>query len=223
METLTIRDTRVALPSVDDSELQSVSSIDTIGDPVSYFDYRDQSVRLLELLDGRLHDGRIEKVSTERTHIDGVRLSSVEISDCDLSSLVITDSKLSRVRFTDCRFLGARLSAVTLEEVVFDRCRLDYATFTQVIAKGSVVFIGCTLTEAEFDRCDLGRVAFSDCRLNATNFGPGTYRGVDLRENDLSSILGVVNLRQAVIADRQVIELANALVADLDLTFGEDT
>ena len=222
METFTIRDTRVALPTLDERDLQAVSTLETADDPITYFSYRDQDLRLLEVVDSRLHDGLIQKVTTERTHMSDVRLSSVEFADCDLASLVIADSRLTRVRFSDCRLLGARFSEVTLADVVFERCRLDYATFTHVVAKGAVAFVGCSLTEAEFDGSDLSRAALAENRLAQTRFGPGTYRGTDLRENDLSAISGVVNLRQAFLDRHQLADLTGALAEDLDLTFADD-
>ena len=222
METFTIRDTRVAVPALDERDLQSVSALGTADDPITYFSYRDQTLRLLEVIDSRLHDGLIQKVTTERTHMSDVRLSSVEFADCELASLVIADSRLTRVRFSNCRLLGARFSEVTLEDVVFERCRLDYATFTHVVAKGAVAFVGCSLTEAEFDGSDLSRAAFAENRLAQTSFGPGAYRGTDLRENDLSAISGVVNLRQALLDRHQLADLTDALAHDLDLTLADD-
>ncbi|MFJ9391861.1 pentapeptide repeat-containing protein [Nocardioides sp. NPDC101246] len=222
METFTIRDTRVTLPALDERDLQAVSTLETADDPITYFSFRDQALRLLEVVDSRLHDGLIQKVATERTHIAGVRLSSVEFADCELDSLAIADSRLSRVRFSNCRLLGARFSEVTMEDVVFERCRLDYATFTHVVAKGAVAFVGCSLAEAEFDGSDLSRAAFTENRLTQTRFGPGTYRGTDLRGNDLPAISGVVNLRQALLDRHQLADLTGALAHDLDLTFTDD-
>lgn len=221
METLTIRDTHVSLPTVDESELRTVSSLESDG-PLEYFAYRDQELRLMEVLDARLHDGQVERIYAERTRIEESRLSGVEFNDCDLNSFALTDVKLARVRFTSCRLLGATLSEVTLEDVVFERCRLDYATFNHVVAKGPVAFVGCSLTEAEFNGSDLGKAVFNENRLAQTLFGPGTYRGTDLRENDLSAIRGVINLRRALLDRHQLSDLTSALVGDLDLTFADD-
>lgn len=222
METLTIRDTHVSLPAVDERDLRAVSSLESDGTPLEYFAYRDQELRLLEVLEARLHDGRVDKVSAERARIEGSRISGVEFSDCDLNSIVLADTKLSRVRFTNCRLLGAMLSEATFEDVIFERCRLDYATFNHVVAKGPVAFVSCSLTEADFEGSDLGKVIFSENRLTQTRFGPGTYRGTDLRENDLSTITGVVNLRQALLDRHQSTDLTSALVGDLDITFTDE-
>lgn len=221
METLTIRDTHVSLPDVDESDLRAVSSLESDG-PLEYFAYRDHELRLVEVLGARLHDGQVERIHTERTRIVDSRLSGVEFTDCDLNSFAVTDVKLARVRFTNCRLLGATLSEVTLEDVVFERCRLDYATFNHVVAKGPVAFVGCSLTEAEFNGSDLGKAVFSENRLAQTQFGPGTYRGTDLRENDLSAISGVINLRRALLDRHQLSDLTSALAGDLDLTFDDE-
>lgn len=222
METLTIRDTHVSLPAVDERDLRAVSSLESDGTPIEYFAYRDQELRLLEVLEARLHGGQIEKVSTERTRIEGSRFSGIEFFDCDLNSIVLADTKLSRVRFTNCGLLGATLSEATFEDVIFERCRLDYATFNHIVAKGPVAFVSCSLTEAEFDGSDLGKAIFSENRLTQTRFGSGMYRGTDLRENDLSAITGVVNLREALLDRHQLTDLTSALVSDLNITFTDE-
>jgi uncharacterized protein YjbI with pentapeptide repeats len=221
METLTIRDTHVSLPAVDESELRTVSSLESDG-PLEYFAYRDQELRLMEVVGARLHDGEVERIHAERARIDDSLLSGVEFTNCDLNAFALTDVKFARVRFTNCRLLGATLSEVTLEDVVFERCRLDYATFNRVVAKGPVAFVGCSLTEAEFNGSDLGKAVFSENRLAQTQFGPGAYRGTDLRENDLSAISGVIHLRRALLDRHQMSDLTSALAGDLDLTFADE-
>jgi uncharacterized protein YjbI with pentapeptide repeats len=80
----------------------------------------------------------------------------------------------------------------------------------------------CSLREAEFTGCDLAGSLFDDCDLHLAAFGPGRYRACDLRGNDLSAVNGTHHLRQAVIDRVQLMELAVALAAELDITFGED-
>jgi uncharacterized protein YjbI with pentapeptide repeats len=109
-----------------------------------------------------------------------------------------------------------------LDHVVFSDCKLDYAVLSQVRATGPVLFVRCSLREAEFRGCDLGRALFDECDLGLTDFGPGGYRGCDLRGNDLSAIRGVQHLSRVVIDRAQVLQLAEALAADLEVSFGDD-
>jgi uncharacterized protein YjbI with pentapeptide repeats len=111
---------------------------------------------------------------------------------------------------------------VTLEHVVFIGCKLDYATLDQIRATGPVLFVRCSLREAEFTACDLADSLFDDCDLRLTDFGRGSYRGCDLRGNDLSAVSGAHHLKRVVIDRAQLMHLAEALAVELDVTFGDD-
>lgn len=222
MDTLTIRETIADLPVLDAEELTAVRSLGEDGGRLSLFEFAEASLRTLELADAQLFDGRISAVSAERGHLRDLHLSSVEFTGCDLSQLRWESSRLNRVRFTNCKLLGAALTGLSLEDVVFERCRLDFAELTELQSKGAVIFTGCTLPEATFDGCDLSGAAFDDCNLRATTFGTGTYKGTDLRGNDLSGLVGAINLKKAVIDRQQLTELAAAWAEDLGITFGED-
>ncbi|MCF4119962.1 pentapeptide repeat-containing protein [Antribacter sp. KLBMP9083] len=222
MDTLTIRNLAVDLPDLHDDELTPVQFLDTDEDRLSLFTYAEASLRTLALSRTQIFDARLRGVTAQRADLDNLRMSSVELTRCDLASLTLTSSRLSRVRFTDCRLLGARLNDLTFEHVVFERCRFDYATFTDITAKGPVAFLGCSLVESEFAGCDLSGAAFDDCALRATSFQPGTYNGTDLRDNDLSTITGAINLKRIVIDHHQLTDLATVLADELEITFADD-
>ena len=80
----------------------------------------------------------------------------------------------------------------------------------------------CSLRATEFRDCDLGRSLFDDCGLGLTDFGPGSYRRCDLRGNDLSALRGVRHLRRVVVDRVQLLQLAESLAADLEVSFGDD-
>lgn len=222
MDQLTIRDTTVELPAFDaDVKLTPVASLDE-QEVTSDFLLEGASMRSLDLDHVRLLTGRIQELRTTRASFTELRVDSVDFSGCDLSSLVWTASKLTRVRFTNCKMLGAHLSELTLEHVTFAKCKLDYAIFERVKATRPVVFSSCSLAEAQFDGCDLSGALFDSCSMHLTEFAHGTYRGCDLRGNDLSLTRGVANLRSVVVNHAQTLQLAEALAADLDVTFGDD-
>lgn len=222
METLTIRDTTADLPVLNPNELTPVSMLLPDEERLSLFSYSGKDLRALELTQAQLFDGRVSEVTAERVDLDQVRMSSVEFIGCDLTTLTLSNSRLSRVRFTNCRLLGARLEDLVLEDVVFQDCKIDYATLTNVTAKGPVVFIGCSLIETELDGCDLSGVAFEDCILRATSFQSGAYRGADLRGNDLSVISGAVNLKRIIIDRHQLAELSLVLADELGITIADE-
>jgi uncharacterized protein YjbI with pentapeptide repeats len=139
-----------------------------------------------------------------------------------LSGAAFTSGKWSRVRFANCKILSGQFDDLTFEDVVFDRCKLDYAAFTGVTAKGPVIFRDCSLEEAEFTGCDLSKAAFDDCRMDLTTFERTTAKGIDLRGNDLSAIRGLAWLKGAVIEPAQTTQLSRALVGDLQLSLPDD-
>ncbi|MGX9225119.1 pentapeptide repeat-containing protein [Streptomyces albus] len=130
--------------------------------------------------------------------------------------------EISRVVFRDCKLMGATLEDVTLDNVLFESCKLDYSSLTRVRATGPVIFSKCSLRETAFTFSDLGAALIDDSDLRLTAFDGGKYRGLDLRGNDLSQLRGLASLKQIVIDQAQTLQLAQALTAELDVTFGDD-
>ncbi|MEU6350113.1 pentapeptide repeat-containing protein [Streptomyces sp. NPDC047072] len=224
MGTRTIRRTSVTLPSLDEPGryLSNVTSLEGGRGRVAEFRYGDADLRALELADTHLIDGHVAGLRTQRARLDKLRIDSVEFSGCDLSSLHWSDSKVTRAVFRDCKLMGASVEDVTLDDVLFENCKLDYSTITRVRAVGAVIFVQCSLRETTFDATDLSAAAFDDCDLRLTEFNSGKYRGLDLRGNDLSQLRGIASLKQVVINHAQTLQLAEALAAELDVTYGED-
>ncbi|WP_326812369.1 pentapeptide repeat-containing protein [Streptomyces scopuliridis] len=224
MDTCTIRRTSVTLPALNEPGLylSNVTSLEGGRGRMTEFHYADAGLRDLDLADTHLMDGRITGLKAQRTRLDKIRIDSVEFSGCDLGSLQWTDSKISRAVFRDCKLMGAMLTDVTLDSVLFENCRLDYSTFTQIRAAGPVIFSKCSLRETTFAAADLGAALIDDCDLRLTEFDGGKYRGLDLRGNDLSQLRGLASLKQIIIDHTQTLQLAEALAAELDVTYGED-
>jgi uncharacterized protein YjbI with pentapeptide repeats len=224
MDTRTIRRTSVTLPALNEPGLylSSVTSLEGGRGRLAEFHYADADLRDLDLADIHLLDGKITGLKAQRTRLEKVRVDSVEFAGCDLASLQWSDSKVSRVVFRDCKLMGAALDDVTLDNVLFDNCKLDYSMLTRVRATGPVIFSGCSLRETTVAAADLGAAAIDACDLRLTEFDGGKYRGLDLRGNDLSQLRGLASLQQVIIDRTQTLQLAEALTAELDVTFGDD-
>ncbi|MCX4783339.1 pentapeptide repeat-containing protein [Streptomyces sp. NBC_01264] len=177
----------VTLPGLDEPGLY-LSAVDTLDSPrgiVQDFTFGDADLRALDLADARLATGRITGLRSKRTEFEALNLHGVEITNCDLGAVRWTESKLTRVHLRDCKMMGAAFDGLVLDDVLFEGCKFDLATFEKVRVTGPVAFIGCVLTEATFTDCDLSDAVFTDCKLRLTEFGAGRYRGTDFRENDL--------------------------------------
>ncbi|WP_051969541.1 pentapeptide repeat-containing protein [Kitasatospora azatica] len=223
MDTRRVGRTSITLPEVSGPGiyLTNVASLENPRGTVQDFRYADADLRELDLLRTHLITGRITGLRADRVQLADLRVDSVEFDSCDLGSTQWSDSKLSRVVFRNCRLMGADLARLTLDNVLFEGCKLDYATWEGIRATGPVAFSKSVLTEATFTGCDLSRAVFDACTLRLTEFGRGTYKELDLRGNDLSTVRGVTTLKKIIIDRSQQPELAEALVAELDVTFGD--
>ncbi len=102
--------------------------------------------RSVELDARQFTEGRISGLKVAKAKLTGVNMTSVEMDRSDLSSAEWHGGKLDRVRFTLCKVLGTSFTDVSMEDVMFDNCKLDLATFESLRAKGTVA--DCTLDEA---------------------------------------------------------------------------
>jgi uncharacterized protein YjbI with pentapeptide repeats len=221
---LTIRQTTASLPDLDaDSSLTPLSSLGPgEGSLVSDFELGAAPVSPLEVTGASLLSGRLRGVRAEQARVTRSRVTSVEFVDCDLTGLRWGGGRISQTRFDSCKMLGAQFDGVTMEHVVFTGCNLDYAALTGIRAIGPVIFAHCTLREAEFAGCALSGALFDKCDLTLVAFGPGNYRRCDLRGNDLSTISGTQQLKQVTVARPQLLALAEALAAELEVVVADD-
>jgi uncharacterized protein YjbI with pentapeptide repeats len=219
---MTIRDTSADLPAFPaDMELTRLSSLDRVTGPLSRFSLDDLGVRELELRDIGLDAGRIRLLRAERAGLKGVSARSLQFTNCNLGRLRWSGGTISKTRFDSCKLLGAGFDRVTLEHVVFTDCKLDYSAFSRIRGAGPVMFVRCSLREAEFEDCHLARALFDQCELVLANFGDGRYAGCDLRGNDLSAVTGIHHLKSVIVDRAQLLQLAEALAAELQVTFGD--
>lgn len=214
----------VTTPDLDEPGLylSNVDSLDSARGIVQDFAFGGVDLRSLDLADTRFVTGRITGVRSRRTAFDALNLHGVEVSGSDLGSARWSDGRLTRVVFRDCKLMGAVLDGLVVDDVLFEGCKFDYATFDGLRAAGPVVFTDCTLTESVFSDCDLSDAVFVDCVLKLTEFGAGRYRDTDLRGNDLSAILGVAHLKKVRIDHAQQADLAHPLVGELGISVGDD-
>lgn len=113
---------------------------------------------------------------------------------------------------------GTQLSESTLKHVVFENCRLDYATFNGVRAAAPVAWTDCNLDHAELTQCRLPGVAIRSCSLRDLELDDCDLRGADLRGSDLSQVSGLRSFREVRLAEDQVTGLATAMVRELGIT-----
>lgn len=198
MDTRTIRRIAVTLPGDEPEDLDSYETVPADGATVA----------------GATISGDI----WARATLTGVRVSRTWLVNADLSGTRIEVGAWDRVAARGCTLVGATLHGVSMRNVLFENCRLDYATLDKIRATGPVAFLGCSLTDTQLTGCQLPDAVFDGCRFANTQLDGTDLRGADLQGNDLAGLVGISSIEGATIGYEQLSALTSAVVRDFDLT-----
>ncbi|GAA2525764.1 pentapeptide repeat-containing protein [Winogradskya humida] len=149
--------------------------------------------------------------------LENISMTRSWLTDADLSAMSLTAARLDRCVLTGCSLVGAHLDTVSLKDVIFENCRLDYATLSRLKAAGPVAFIGCSLTETTLSSCTLPTMTFDNCKLAGLSIENCDMRGVDLRGNSLTGLSAATALRGVVLSDSQLPALTQLLLDELSI------
>jgi uncharacterized protein YjbI with pentapeptide repeats len=128
--------------------------------------------------------------------------------NCDLSQVRVV--RADRSEFIGCKFVGTDFSGTRIEHVRFERCLFRY-TNIRMAKLAQSVFIGCSLDEVDFYDTELTDVAFPETSFADVVFDRTRFERVDLRGASTLGLSRMTRLDGALIADKQVIELAYLL------------
>ncbi|WP_131741976.1 pentapeptide repeat-containing protein [Actinomadura roseirufa] len=216
MDIRRIREAKILLPSDDPDHLTPAEQPPARGDII---DLRVQDADWSRLqAEGRAISGcHLTNVLLADTHVSDTRISNTLFDACDLASARWASLKVDRCVFRGSRLIGLQAAGITLADVIFEHCRLDYATLTGLNATGSVAFVDCTLRETAVLDSHLNAAVFADCPMPGAQFVRTTMRGADLRGSTLTTLTGATSLAGATIDESQVPQLTEALLADLQI------
>ena len=110
-------------------------------------------------------------------------------------------SNLTRLRVRGCRLGFLNLAGAQLDDVRFEACEID-----GIDARGS----------------RLNAITFVDCSIAELNVTEARLTGVDLSGARLRSLIGVDNLRGAIISREQLMDLAPLLAGQLGIEIRPD-
>ncbi|GGG40417.1 pentapeptide repeat-containing protein [Hymenobacter glacieicola] len=141
-----------------------------------------------------------------QSNLAGRLFSECRFENCNLAGTSLANTSLQNVAFDGCKLLGLQFEACRdmLFRVHFDRCQLDYASFTGK-AMPHTRFVDCSLREASFTQTDLTDAVFQNCQLERAVFLHTKLSGADFRT------------AHNVLLDPEVNELKNARFALLSL------
>jgi len=129
-------------------------------------------------------------------YLDGRSFIDCAFLDCNLSNANIGGAQFSGVSFRGCKMVGLRLERCGqfLSDLRFERCQLDFASFSGLIMKGAFFedcslreadFTGANLSGAVFGRCDLYRALFYNTALEGADFTTALRVSLDPEQNRL--------------------------------------
>ncbi|MFC9973316.1 pentapeptide repeat-containing protein [Spirillospora sp. NPDC127200] len=216
MDIREIRDRKILLPS-DEPELRTPVTWPPSRGDLADLEVVGQDWSRLRLEDRALIGSSLSGVLLAHAHVEDARITNSVLQDCDLASSRWINTRIDRCVLRGCRLTGAYVQRLTLSDVVFERCRVDYATLAGLHAVGAVGFIDCTLRETVIEESRLDDVVFADCTMTDVRFASTRLRNADLRGSRLDTLTGIPCLAGATIGADQVDQLTQAFVVDLQL------
>ena len=173
--------------------------------------------------------------SSKRLLVEGCKLKAIGLTSARFDKLEVTDTfmyhieaagmrsygaNFLRSEIADCRFTGADFAEAQFEDCIFKNVKFDEAGFRFVTFK-RVRFENCVLRQADFSSAKLSHVSFEDCELEDSNFANGVCGKVDLGNENLTNVKGVLGLKGANISDEQLIQIAPLLAVELGFKLSE--
>lgn len=215
MKTRTIGEARLVVPDLDPRDLD-VTTAPPTGDLMEVtVEGADWS--RLRLDDHRIRASSLTDVKLTEAELRGVRLTGCRLERVDLSGARLSGAVIERCEFIDCRMTGIHLTEASLTNVVFERCRLDYAIIGAVRTTGPVAWSDCILNEATFAHCRLDLATLVKNSMRRLDLKDCDLTGTDLRQNDIKDLIGLNSLRGARLDITQLPSLAELAVRELGI------
>lgn len=208
--------TRIAAPQLPELSPAAQSLADAVGrcvreaEDLSGWSFAD------EALAGAVSRLEVRACRFDRCRFSGCRFDRAGFTDvvfcgCDFSNADLSRCSLLRCRFEDCKGIGLSLVRAVLRSVTFERCRLDYANFSDAALHG-VRMRQTALGESVWLSAKLDGAAWKGCRLDGANLSGTSLRGMDLTTDSLEGLLlGGEELRGATVTPYQAAGFARLL------------
>lgn len=155
----------------------------------------------------------------ENSILTGLSLDELEMSDVvaiklEAAALQAYKARLLRVELADSRLTGSEFAEGSFEDCVFRNVKFDDAGFRFAKFK-RVRFENCMLRSSDFSSAKFEQVTFTGCDVEAANFVSADCRSVDVTDEDLTMVKGLLGLKGAAISAEQLMQLAPLLASEL--------
>lgn len=216
MDVRQIREATILLPSDDDDELTPADQPPNFGDIIGLAVY-DADWSRLQAADRDISGCRLTSVSLADAHFEDGRITNTVFDDCDFASARWTNLKIDRCVFRGSRLMGLQTNKIILGDVIFERCRFDYATLAGLRATGAIAFVDCMLRETAIEDSRLEGAVFADCPMPGAQLARTKMRGADLRGSTIDTLAGVACLTGTTLDNAQIPQLTQAFLVDLQV------
>jgi uncharacterized protein YjbI with pentapeptide repeats len=164
-------------------------------------------------------DARFLECHLERCGVEALAARRVRFVDCLLTEIHGASVDFRDSTWRDSHLVGGRLGAMTLAGATWKCVRVKGMKLGFVNLAGArledVVFEGCEIGSLDVGAAHLHTVALVDCTVAELNVAGATLVKVDVSGARLKSLVGIENLRGAIISHDQMIDLAPLLAAQL--------
>jgi uncharacterized protein YjbI with pentapeptide repeats len=171
-------------------------------------------------------DDRFLECRLDRCCVDGLSLRRVRFIGCQLAGLFGASVDFADSTWRDSELIGGRLGAVILAGATWKDIRVHGMKL------GFLNLANARLEDVAFEECEIGSldvgaaqvksVSFVDCSIAEMTVSEATLSKVDLSRARLRTIIGVDNLRGAIVSHQQLLDLAPQLAAQLGLEVRQD-
>ena len=171
-------------------------------------------------------DARFLACRMLRCRLDGLSLRRARIIESMLADVHGATVEMTDSTWRDSRLSGGRLGAAALTAATWTGIRVRGSKLGFLDLAGArledVIFEGCEIGGLDVRSARLRSVGFIDCTIDELNVAGATLAKVDLSGARIRSLVGVENLRGAIVSSEQLIDLAPILAASLGLEVRPD-
>ena len=153
----------------------------------------------------------------DEAHLEGSRWSECEWQRVAGVGLSLVEASLVETTLEGCRLAAVSAWGSTWRDVTVRGGKVDFLNLRGARLK-DVAFVDCVVVELDLQEATVDGLSFDGCTLVSPTFGRGRYAALDLSGATLRSPVGLAALRGATMSRTQVIDLAEALAAELGIS-----
>jgi uncharacterized protein YjbI with pentapeptide repeats len=166
-------------------------------------------------------DARFLGCRFERCCVEGLSLRRARLIDCFLVDLHGASFDAADSVWRDCQMNGGRVGALALAGTSWTSVRVSGARFGFLnLAEariGDSLLEACVVGSLDLRAAQVRSLALADCAVEELNVTEAALSRLDLSGARLKGLVGVENLKGAIISQQQLLDLAPALAAQIGI------